>query len=274
MSNILLQPIKEKFYKDEKTISGLRLRDRLWVNNHYLLPECSLYRIVYAGNIWPKDADRSQLPPEQHFKDLILQNTSNPYVLDIEHWPWDIRSNSTVEVDETISKLSTLLSWCRDVNPNGDYGFYSVGPIRDYWTPVSGDEGRINLWKNANDYLKPLADVCDSFYPSLYTFYDNQEGWKKYAKANIIETRRLANGKGIRPFVWPRYHNSNAELGFQSVPGDYWMLQLMTLASARVDAIFAWDWSGFVTEENGREDWTDESEFRVASRYWARSMSI
>jgi hypothetical protein len=93
-----------------------------------------------------------------------------------------------------------------------------------------------------NDQLRSLAGAVDVFFPSLYTFYPDQAGWKKYAIAQIEEARRYGGGKPIYVFLWPQYHESNRILGGSYLPADYWLLELET-AREYADGIVLWSGS-------------------------------
>ncbi|MGE5608144.1 MAG: hypothetical protein ACM359_02725, partial [Bacillota bacterium] len=57
-------------------------------------------------------------------------------IIDIEHWPVDIRSSSPAEVQATMQKLGQIIDWVRDERSDVKLGIYGFGPLRDYWTPV------------------------------------------------------------------------------------------------------------------------------------------
>jgi len=180
----------------------------------------------------------------------------------IEHWPIDNRSTSDAEVEAYIGKFAAIIDWIRDENPGIRLGIYSMLPIRDYWAPVhwaSRDMSRVHDWTAANARLRKsrdergryiaegLADKVDCIMPSLYTFYEDQDGWETYARANIAEARRY--GKQVYPFLWAHYHNSNATLGGQLIGLDYWRRQV-ALCRELADGIIAWG--------GWQVPWTDE----------------
>ena len=256
-----LQPAADQLAAYEAKIASLRVRDRMFVRKQEMLPECKPYRLLGANVLWANwPADNDELPDKEHVQQLIQADTSQPYVINIEHWHWDIRHHPIAEVDATIEKIVTILEWCREANPDGDYGIYALCMLRDYHSPVK--ERDLDEWYAANDYLKPIRDASDSLYPSIYTFYEDREGWEKYAKANIAECVRVSEGKPVRPFWWPRYHTSNKTVGGQLIESEYLKLQLDIMADQPIDAIYAWDlWSQ-------SSAW--ESELRETCRQWAR----
>ena len=123
-------------------------------------------------------------------------------------------------------------------------------PIRSYWAPVNyltslenvgdpwwdanrpGFKATYDAWRAANARLAAIAQYVDAVFPSLYTFYDYYSagaaaGWVKYAQANIEEAKSY--GKPVFPFIWMRYHDSNATLKYQYLPAEFWRLQLDTI---------------------------------------------
>lgn len=218
------------------------------------------YTVFYSTHIWPKKVRvgnrRSKtVPSDEHIAKITkaIPKGRGPAVYDIEHWPLDIRTAvraaadddilaaSKKAVDASMTKMIHIIETSKKANPSIKYGYYSCLPLRDYWAPVKNDAEKIKKWKEANDYLKPLADSVGVICPSLYTFYPNREAWLKYAKANIAEAKRIANGKPIYVYIWPKYHNSNKRDGKKFIEGDFWKLQLETIYNSGVDGIIIWD---------------------------------
>jgi hypothetical protein len=63
-------------------------------------------------------------------------------------------------------------------------------------------------------------------FPSVYTFYEDQEGWSKYAVQQIREARRIGGGSPVYIFLWEEYHPSVAKLAGTYLPPDYWRMEL------------------------------------------------
>lgn len=221
------------------------------------------YTIFYGAHLWPKslrgkeDKEKIQaLPPsDERISDLVknIAAAKSPVIYDIEHWPLDVRNSVTTAADDDISaatrqvvdasmdKMIHIITTSRKVNPSVKYGYYSCVPLRDYWSPVKNDPEMLKKWRAANDYLKPLADSLDVICPSLYAFYPDRDAWVKYAKANIEEAKRIANGKPVYAYLWPKYHNSNKSEGKKFIEGGFWKLQLETVYNSGVDGIIIWD---------------------------------
>jgi len=212
-------------------------------------PDFSVYGIrpielAYAGEFgpdWTKQADR--LPDLQAVQAVAraAQQKGHGVVLDIEHWPL---TGSPDVVHNSLTKYMTMLDWFRAAAPGLSVGYYGAPPVRDYWRAIkdtSSQERR--FWMEENDHLRSLAGAVDVLFPSLYTFYPDQAGWRKYAIAQIEEARRYGNGKPVYVFLWPQYHESNRMLGGNYLPADYWLLELET-AKKYADGIVIWGgWS-------------------------------
>ena len=195
-----------------------------------------------------------------------------PWVIDIEHWPIDIRHDDPAAVAETMAKFVQLIDWAKSERPDVQLGFYMMGPMREYTLPVNIDNLREYLvdhpefdadgarmaaymveyaeWQAANDFLRPLIERVDFVVPSLYTFYNAPDDWVAYAEANIAEARRY--GKPVVPFIWPLYHNSNQDYGGQQIGPDFWRLQLDTIREL-CDSVVVWGGTNMVV--TGSEGW-------------------
>lgn len=183
-------------------------------------------------------------------KDAVLMNAplggTAPVVLDME---LPLPANRQAYVD--------LLAWMREGNATAPLAYYTILPVRNYWSAQGGaDSDAYKAWAAQNDTMRPLVASVFTLYPSLYTFYDNQAGWTKYALANIAEARRIADGKPVLPFLWPQYHNSAPpKLAFTFIDTAFWQLQLQTVYDS-ADGLVIWGGWDFA---NGRSAEWDEN---------------
>ena len=175
-------------------------------------PGLSVYGIrpitlAYEGNFgpdWNKHADR--LPDLQAVQAVAreAQQKGHVVVLDIELWPLNGPPDS---VRDSLTKYMTVLEWFREAAPGLSVGYYGAPPVRDYWRAIKDTSSQERQsWMEENDQLRSLAGAVDVLFPSLYTFYPDQAGWKKYAIAQIEEARRYGGGKPVYVFLWPQYH--------------------------------------------------------------------
>lgn len=213
------------------------------------------YTIFYSIHLWPKRKGHDLPPVDKHIDKLVknIPLTKSPVIYDIEHWPLDIRkgvksaadddiaSANAKKVTSSMNKMIHIIKRSKKTNPSVKYGYYGCIPLRDYWSPVHKKQGEMEAWKKANDYLKPLVDSVDVLCPSLYAFYPDRAAWVTYAKANIAEAKRIAKGKPIYAFLWPKYHSSNKKDGKKFIEGDFWKLQLETIYNSGIDGIIIWD---------------------------------
>lgn len=208
-------------------------------------PDLSAYglrpiTLAYAGSFGPDWYKYPNHLPEFEAVQAAARDAhlkGHRVVLDIEHWPLE---GSPSVVQESLSKYLRVLSWFRDAAPGLSLGYYGAPPLHDYWRAIKdiGSQER-QSWSAANDQTRSLAGAVDAFYPSLYTFYPDQAGWKKYAIAQIEEARRHTGGKPVYVFLWAQYHDSNSTLRGHYLPADYWRLQLDT-ARQYADGIVIW----------------------------------
>ena len=214
-------------------------------------------RIIYAAGIWAGGQDPGELPDREQFMALVRAKAAAITVLDIEQWETDLRRGDAAEVAGAIERLVTIIGWAKEAAPRSQIGLYGELPVRDYWV-TRNDPGseKYLAWQGANDFLGPLAAAVDVVFPSIYTFYaDDEANWVKYAEANLAEARRY--GKPVMPFVWPRYHDSNAALKGQGIPGGFWRLQLETLAGE--DGTLIWDIPNAVESFTADSPWVAET---------------
>ena len=204
---------------------------------HGLTPITVVYPDSF-GRDWYRQ-DHQGLPRKEvvHSVANSVQAKGTPVVLDIEHWR--VWGDKRV-IQENLKKYMTILEWMKDAVPTLSIGYYGLPPLRNYGAAQSGlITGELKAWMWGNDQLKPLADAVDALYPSLYTFYEDRAGWRKFAAAQIAEARRYNAEKPVCVFLWPQYHEINKTLAGTYLPEDYWRLELQT-ARELADGIVIW----------------------------------
>lgn len=197
--------------------------------------------IIYGGSLWNTGENKENLPSDSKIQKLAIEFTAKNTVtvLDVEHWEVSLNRSKGKEV-ENLNKYIALFEKFKKSAPYIKAGFYGVPPIRDYWRAIMPPESKQYIeWQKENEFLRHFAEKVDIIYPSLYTFYKDQDGWKKYAKANISEAKRISNGKPIYVFLWPQYHDSNKILKGQYIEKEYWEFQLK-LAKEYADGVVVW----------------------------------
>lgn len=239
-------------------------------------PDLSLHGIqpvtlAYAGSFgpdWHKHPDR--LPELEAVQAVArdAQRKGHRVILDIEHWPLE---GSPSLVRESLSKYLSVLMWFRAVAPGLSLGYYGAPPLQDYWRAIEdiGSQER-RSWMAANDQTRSLAGAVDALFPSLYTFYPDQVGWKKYAIAQIEEARRYGEGKPVYAFLMPTYHDSNNSLGGFYLPADYWRVELKT-ARQYADGIVIWGGWG---SNNRPASWDENAPWWKVTKGFMKSSDI
>jgi hypothetical protein len=183
--------------------------------------------IIYSGDLW-KDMNRDNIPDAATIAALAKKaEASGIGVIDVEHWP----------LDQTgLPKYQSLLQQFKKADPSVKFGYYGEVPIRDYWNALKGSEmPQYKSWQARNNTVVPIAQQANVLFPSLYTLYNDEAGWKAYAIAQIKEARRIAPGKPVYVFLWPEY----ADLSGKYLPADFWRMELDT-ARKYADGIVIW----------------------------------
>lgn len=191
----------------------------------------------------------SSLLPSKSLDDLIdnaglvklaagLQKGNLPTVLDIERWPIDSEDATKRSINR--EKLLSLLKELRNLRPDIKFGFYGVLPSRTYWPLVdSAQNKKRGSWERLNAMAKEdFAPYVDAIYPSLYTFYADEKGWRSYAETTLKEARKF--NKPVYCYLWPKYHTGGSDVGGEYIPREYWRLQLET-CYRHADGIVIWN---------------------------------
>ncbi len=196
--------------------------------------------VVYPAFMWDGDKgpDPVSLPDRGRIAAFaqIANQSTGILVVDIEHWPL---TGGADAVAESIQKYQTVIKWFKAPSPSLKVGFYGVVPIRDYWDSLQEGTPRYATWQKENDGVASIGKLADVLFPSIYTFYEDRNGWSQYALAQIREARRHADGKPVYVFLWPQYHESNKKLANTFLPGDYWRMELDT-ARKYADGVVIW----------------------------------
>lgn len=213
---------------------------------------------VNGGQYWSDD--RRIEPSEAACRDYarVVAKGTKRLVIDIEHWAIDIRHASKTEVKDTIRKTIQIVDWMKNEVPTLAIGIYPFPPITDYWTPAAKVFG-MGAWQEANEFLRPIAERVDFLAPEIYTYYDDRDGWLRFATASLAQSLRY--GRPVTPIVWPRYHNGNDKLKYQLVPGDFWRLQLKTVRESGVNGLILWDWEPEKTLDPNWGWWQETVQF-------------
>lgn len=209
--------------------------------------------IVYSASMWGKSSDSQNPPDAGTIRSIATQasRSTGIAVLDIEKWP--LTGDPSV-VANSISKYRRTIQLFKQAAPSLKVGYYGVVPVRNYWDAIGGrNSPKYRAWQTVNNGVSSIANVADALFPSLYTFYKDQNGWRKYAIEQIAEARRLAPGKPVYVFLWPQFHDSSG--GY--LPVSYWRIEL-EIAKQYADGIVIW--GGWHQAWNSNAPWWLETQ--------------
>jgi len=216
----------------------------------------SRVRIIDRGVLTNDSAEPQVDPARVEALLASVPKDQTPLVLDFEQFH---TTGSAATVNRSVRKLNEIAAAFRHALPGRRIGHYGAIPIRDYWRAIKLDRSNAGFraWQEENNQLAGLEQQVDLLFPSLYTFYDDREGWQRYAIAQICEARRISN-KPVIAFLWPEYHDSNQRVRDRFLPGDYWQLQLET-AYRYADGVVIW--GGYDLQNRRPRDWDDNAEW-------------
>jgi hypothetical protein len=195
--------------------------------------------ILYQASLWPhKSGDPQSVPNADVVKALAQQASESTGIAVVDIEQWQLTGDSTT-VNQSVDKYQETLQMFQQAAPSLQLGYYSVAPIRDYWSPIDGPQSaNYSAWQQENNAVAPIAQQASALFPSAYTFYTDQAGWQKYAIAQVAEARRIAPGKPVYLFLWPQYDTNGAQ-GGDYLPDAYWQMELET-AKQYADGVVIW----------------------------------
>ncbi len=208
---------------------------------------------IIDRGIWPP-ADPNMTPDPGRVAKVAgtFPDNDTPVVLDFERFPL---TGSDATVHDSVTRLRGILAAFRKQRPQRRYGFYGALPIGDYWRAVRLDptDAKFKSWQADNDRLNSLEADVDVLLPSLYTFYEDPEGWRNYAIAQICEARRISK-RPVIVFLWPEFHDSNHRVRDRFLAPDFWQMEL-DIARRYADGIVLW--GGYDLQNDRPRDWDE-----------------
>jgi len=187
----------------------------------------------------------------------VLQGYTGAVYLDYEMWPTN--DVPAAEISLSLEKLQRVVQIAHDTVPGARIGYYDFIPCWNYWGLVKNDAAKIKEWKDCNVRMDKLAQHVDIVMPSLYTFYNDPQGWDIYAGALLKAARRY--GKPVYAFLWPEFHVSNRFLKDQNLPGNFWRHEL-EFCKTRADGIVIW--GGYQKPWDEQAPWWSETKAFLA----------
>jgi Hyaluronidase len=213
--------------------------------------------VIYSASMWNSAEDRLSVPNAKVIRTLALQARSSTgiAVVDIESWP---NVGFPAKVADSVQKYQATIQLFKQSAPSLRVGYYGVVPIFNYKDAISGsDSPGYRAWQATNSRIASAAQGADVLFPAIYTFYKDQDGWRKVAIAQIEEARRIAHGKPVYVFLWPQF--DEAGKGGDYLPRDYWRMELET-ARQHADGVVIWGgWKQ--TWDNNAPWWLETQSF-------------
>lgn len=236
--------------------SAFHVVDMLTYNGKPDVGDLGMLAGTGTGVFWKPGESHDHLN-EAVFREEILKykDYRGLFYVDLEEWP-------ICEVPDSVSRrsvamLSRAADLVREVAPNLTFGIYGALPAPNgYWPVVGVDKARGQAWRDCNTRLMEVGRKVDVIFPSIYTNYTDEAGWRVYA-AEQLEASRIF-GKPVFAFVWPEYHESNEKLSGKHMPADVWRRQLEFIRANGADGVVLW---------NGwRRPWDDRATWWLETR--------
>lgn len=193
--------------------------------------------VIYQGQLWKGSEGLQSVPDGAKIRAAVAQIAADATVIciDIEHWPLN---GDRYEVARNLKKYTEVIRRFRATGKNYRLGYYGVLPAVDYWRAIKNPASFSYMqWQAENEAIAPLAVEVDVLFPSLYTFYTDQKGWRRMAISQIKAAKSY--GKPVYAFLWPQFHESNRLLGGRYIGDAYWRMELETVGRY-ADGIVIW----------------------------------
>ena len=215
-----------------------------------------------AGSIWSANQPHTEVDPAGVAAAVrAVKRLTNDYYFDLEEWTV---SNAPMDViNSNIDKLAQVARIARQTAPDAKFGFYDQVPRGNYWPILLNRTADLAQWHDINKRSAAVAANIDYCFPSLYTFYNDVAGWKTSAGSVLAEARQY--GKPVYPFLWPRFHNSNAALKMAYIPRDFWREELEFCRDHADGCVL---WGGF------KELWDENAPWWEETKAFATAMGL
>ncbi len=235
------------------TVKNIRMFDTF---NAVGKPDLSVYGMqraeVLDRDFWADNKRKTADPARVEKLLATLPNTTDPIILDIEHF--DTSNDPAITRKEGVA-LAQIARIFRQKAPGRSIGFYGLLPTGGWGASiVRGDMHNIAKWKQHNDAIAPLNATVDVLYPIGYTLDKDRASWAKQIRSTICEARRISK-RPVYVFVWPEFHEGS-RFKNTPIPADQWRDQLDVLAPI-ADGIVVW--GGYDLVKNRLKTW-DENE--------------
>lgn len=198
-------------------------------------------KFYYASSFFdpvPDREDKNYNPPKPGVVEAIARQAPPGIVIgDVEHaWPGNGLAMVPEGIDMFVNMTERFQGAKRD---NTKFGWYSSIP-RNYHDAIDPyDSSSYGRWRRDVDKSIPIIDRSDFLTLSLYTFYEDVDGWEKYARRNIEAGLDVSGGKPVYGVIWPLYHDSS-DRKYQLIEREYIEVQLEVMLDAGLDGAIFW----------------------------------
>lgn len=153
---------------------------------------------------------------------------------------FDIEKTNRNDHDVSTRHLKEVLRWAHEAVPDGEFGFYAVGP------------------SNLTPLKKPVEKEVDAFFPSLYVHNTNRRAWEHTARKLVRQGHR--HHKPVYLFLMSKFHGRVA----RDVPQAFWAFQLHAALRAGADGVVIWS--------SGRDKWNERAGWWQATKAFTENL--
>ncbi len=198
-------------------------------------------KFYYASSFFdpvPSRADKNFDPPKNGVVEQIARSAPPGLVVgDVEHmWPGNGLAMDPRGIDAFIEMTERFQAAKRD---NTKFGWYSSIPRNYHDASEDYEHEDYRRWRRDVDKSIPIINASDFLTLSLYTFYEDVDGWEKYARRNIEAGLDVSGGKPAFGVIWPLYHDSS-DRKYQLIEREYIEVQLEVMLDAGLDGVIIW----------------------------------
>lgn len=168
-----------------------------------------------------------------------------------------------------VDALGAVVRLIKEKNRSSKVGVYDTVPKLGYWDVIRENKERGRRSEKEEKAEAMLASEVDILFPSLYVFYDDIENWGRYAQAKLHAARKF--GKPVMPFVWPQYHDSNADLGRSFLPAVHWR-RVLEIVFANAEGLVIW--GGWRDRRGERLRWDPTAEWWAVTKNFIASRRL
>ncbi len=223
--------------------------------------------IIYESSIFDTSA------PEPNYSRMheriaaeIDENKPKFICLDIERWHLYTKNGSAIK--ENFVRYKELYAKVSSAFPGVKFGFYGISPHLDYWSLAKETTSPIRIanWKAKSLQAASAISDCKVLFVPLYTFYDNQEDWTRFASHRIDLAVEIARGRDVFFLLWPNFHEGGQYKDNRKVPIKFWEAQLDFCISRNANVMLWGGWNGTTNRPDKFDntfDWWQSVEARL-----------